>query len=165
MRFNGIITDLISTPTGIPRGSPLSPILYILYNCDLLGISKRGKQIELGFIDDILYRIQNKTANSELERFLIRSEQWRKRHGAQFEKSKICANTFHGNRIGTSEASITIGETTIHPSSEAKYLGIIFDQKLKFRSHVEQIVRKETKYALAKSRWGPEFKYLSRHMH
>ena len=28
MRFNGIMTDFIPTPIGIPQGSPLSPILY-----------------------------------------------------------------------------------------------------------------------------------------
>ena len=60
-----------------------------------------------------------------------------------------------------------VGRTTIHPSTEAKYLGVTFDQKLKFRTHIEQIVAKATKYALAvagiaKSRWGPEFKCLRR---
>ena len=65
------------------------------------------------------------------------------------------------------EATITIDGTTIHPSSEAKYLGIIFDWKLKFRSQISQIVAKGTKYALtisdiAKSKWGPEFKHLRR---
>src|SRR6266516_7185490 len=42
---------------------------------------------------------------------------------------------------------------------------VIFDQKLKFHTHVKQVVAKGTKYTLtisgiAKSRWGPEFKYL-----
>ena len=62
MRFNGITTECIPTPTGIPQGSPLSPILYVLYNSDLLDIPKKGKQLGLGFIDDILYGVQNKTA-------------------------------------------------------------------------------------------------------
>ena len=65
------------------------------------------------------------------------------------------------------EATVTIGGATIQPSPEAKYLGVTFDQKLKFRTHIEQIVAKTTKYALAiagiaKSRWGPEFKCLRR---
>src|SRR5437667_12876628 len=55
MRFNGITTDPIPTPTGIPQGSPLSPILYVLYNSDLLDIPKRRNHLGLGFIDDILY--------------------------------------------------------------------------------------------------------------
>jgi len=91
MRFNGITTDHIPTPTGIPQGSPLSPILYILYNSDLLDIPKREGQLGLGYIDDILYGVQNKMAlgiTRELKQLLIKSEQWRQRHGAQFEKSK-----------------------------------------------------------------------------
>ena len=65
------------------------------------------------------------------------------------------------------DATVTIDGIKIHPSPEAKYLGITFDQKLKFRTHLGQIVAKGTKYALAiariaKSKWGPEFKYLRR---
>ena len=103
----------------------------------------------------------------ELERLLTRSEQWRQRHGAQFEKSKYVLIHFTRNTSIRVEATITIDRTTIHPSREAKYLGVTFDQKLKFRSHVEQVVAKGTKYALAiagiaKSEWGPEFKHLRR---
>jgi hypothetical protein len=29
-------TESFSTPTGIPQGSPMSPILYLLYNCPLI---------------------------------------------------------------------------------------------------------------------------------
>jgi len=130
MRFNGITTDLIPTPTGIPQGSPLSPILYILYNSDLLEIPKGRKQLGLGFIDDILYGVQNKTAmanSSELERLLARSETWRQRHGAQFEKSKYVLIHFTRNPLAQVEATVTIGGTTIHPSPEARYLDVTFD--------------------------------------
>ena len=30
------MTESFSTPTGIPQGSPMSPILYLLYNCPLI---------------------------------------------------------------------------------------------------------------------------------
>jgi len=169
MRFNGITTHSIPTPTGIPQGSPLSPILYILYNSDLLEIPNK-KQLGLGFIDDILYGVQNKTANAnakELQRLLTKSEQWRRQHGAQFEKSKYVLIHFTRNTAAQTKASVTISGTTIHPSTEGKYLGVTFDQKLKFKSHIKQTLTKGTKYALAiagiaKSKWGPEFKHLKR---
>ena len=173
MRFNGITTESINTPTGIPQGSPLSPILYVLYNSDLLDIPKKGKQLGLGFIDDVLYGVQNKTAMTnagELEQLLAKSEKWRQRHGAQFEQSKYVLIHFTRTtsaQIEAMEAAVKINGITIQSSKEAKYLGVIFDQKLKFHSHIDHIIAKRTKYALAiagiaKSRWGPEFKYLRR---
>ena len=170
MRFNGINTDRIPTPTGIPQGSPLSPILYILYNSDLLDIPEEEKQLGLGYIDDILYGVQNKTAMGnarELKRLLDKSEQWRRQHGAQFEKSKYVLIHFTRNSTIRTKASVIIDGTRIQPSMEAKYLGVTFDQKLKFHTHVKQVMAKATKYALAiagiaKSRWGPKFKYLRR---
>ena len=168
MRFNGITTDPISTPTGIPQGSPLSPILYVLYNSDLLDFPKGRKQLGLGFIDDILYGAQNKTATAnaaELEHLLTKAEQWRRQHGAQFEKSKYMLIHFSRVTSAKLEAPVTTEGTTIHPCLEAKYLGVTFDRKLKFRSHSDNIVAKGTKYALAiagiaKSSWGPSFKHL-----
>ena len=173
MRFNGITTESINTPTGIPQGSPLSPILYVLYNSDLLDIPKKGKQLGLGFIDDVLYGVQNKTAMTnagELEQLLAKSEKWRQRHGAQFEQSKYVLIHFTRTtsaQIEAVEAAVKINGITIQSSKEAKYLGVIFDQKLKFHSHIDHVIAKRTKYALAiaeiaKSRWGPEFKYLRR---
>ena len=96
----------------------------------------------------------------ELGRLLVKTEQWRQQHGAQFEKSKYVLIHFTRNSSVKVEASVTIGEIRIEPSQEAKYLGVTFDDKLKFHSHIKQVVAKVTKYALtiagiAKSRWGP----------
>jgi len=65
------------------------------------------------------------------------------------------------------KASITIDEAKIRSSLKAKYLDVIFDQKLKFRSHINYAVAKDIKHAsaiagIAKSKWRPEFKYLRR---
>jgi retron-type reverse transcriptase len=62
LRFNGITSETIPTPAGTPQGSPLSPILYIYYNGDLLDITRRYPYCHsLGFIDDIAYGIQGQS--------------------------------------------------------------------------------------------------------
>ena len=51
IKFKRVQSTSFPTPTGVPQGSSLSPILYIYYNADLLDIPP-GK-LALGFIDDI----------------------------------------------------------------------------------------------------------------
>ena len=38
LRFNDFTSTPIATPAGTPQGSPLSPLLYMFYNGDLLDI-------------------------------------------------------------------------------------------------------------------------------
>ena len=38
LRFNGVESERICTNAGVPQGSPISPILYMFYNADLLDI-------------------------------------------------------------------------------------------------------------------------------
>ena len=58
LQFNGAKSGRISTPAGVPQGSPLSPLLYMYYNADLLDIASRHEGKSLGFIDDITYGIE-----------------------------------------------------------------------------------------------------------
>lgn len=169
LKFNGTTSESFVTLAGVPQGSPLSPILYIFYNADLLDIPHH-EELGLGFIDDIGYGVKGATAAGnigKLANMLEKAETWRQKHGAQFEKSKYVLIHFTRNKATNTDASITVDGITIHPADEAKYLGVIFDNDLKYRAHVDQIVKKGTKFALAiagiaKSTWGAKFKHLRR---
>jgi hypothetical protein len=144
------------------------------YNADLLEIPQQinhnMEDLSLGFIDDITYGVAGLTDEGNVDRLqtiLTRVEQWRRRHGAQFEPSKYVLVHFirksRGNR--QTNASITISGTTVQPSSEVKYLGVIFDKGLRFTSHLQYITKKGTKFALAmtsvgKQAWGPQYNHM-----
>jgi hypothetical protein len=120
----------------------------------------------LGFIDDIIYGIEdftNKGNMRKLKQLLREMEEWRKKHGVQFETSKYILVHFIRNYNRTTNAAITIGNITIEPSDEAKYLGVIFDKELRFKTHLQYIIKKDTKAAMAlssivKSSWGVQYK-------
>lgn len=165
IQFNGAKSEIIPMPAGIPQGSPMSPMLYMYYNADLLDIPHQGTS--LGFIDDVTYGVQGTTARgnaSKLKNTLEKAEEWRKKHGAQFEPSKYVLIHFTHNHRQATNSKITINGNTIEPTTEAKYLGVIFDQKLQFKAHLQYITKKRTSVAMAlssiiKSNWGAQYKY------
>jgi ribonuclease HI len=141
----------------------------VKYNAELLEIPK-APDLALGFIDDIAYGISGQTAQNNVERLqmiLTKSEEWKEKHGAQFEPSKYMLIHFTRNTRHDVTASIRINDTTIAPGKEARYLGVIFDEKLKFHAHLDYVTKKGTKFALALSSiaritWGTPFKYMRR---
>ena len=168
LQFNGTRSESMATPAGVPQGSPLSPLLYMYYNADLLEIAPQHQGIRLGFIDDIAYGIQGNSGRAnvrKLKLILNEAEVWRKKHGAQFEPSKYVLIHFTRNKTSESMASITINGTKIEPSREVKYLDVIFDQKLLFHSHLQHVIKKGTNatmalFSIAKRSWGAPYKYI-----
>lgn len=52
--FDGRESSPISVDVGIPQGSPVSPILFLFYNAELLEIGNaHAKVTALGFVDDV----------------------------------------------------------------------------------------------------------------
>lgn len=117
------------------------------YNADLLDIIEEQKEDEigLGFIDDIVYRVERESDMEnarKLKKILKKAEVWRKKHGAQFERSKYVLIHFTRNWRQSITANITINGTTINPSAEAKYLGVFFDQQLWFKAQLQHAIKK-----------------------
>ena len=169
LQFNGAISHEIPVPAGILQGSPLSPLLYLYYNVGALDIMEGQKDtLGMGFVDDIVYGVtgrKDKGNVQKLKTILDKAEEWRKRHRVQFETTKYVLVHFTRNHRLSTKAPITVGTTMIQPSTEAKYLGVIFDKQLLFRSHLQQVIKKGTSAALvlssiASCKWGTPYRFV-----
>lgn len=58
VKTNKHTTSKLSIDLGLPQGSPLSSILYLFYNADLLENSAAKRVEAQGFIDDITWPLR-----------------------------------------------------------------------------------------------------------
>jgi ribonuclease HI len=94
---NGYLSEAFPTPTGIPQGSPISPILFLLFNaplvraCTLRGLHY-GESEAYGWVDDVcILAISNSYAENVqlLEKALQRADTWARKHAAKFAPDKF----------------------------------------------------------------------------
>ena len=94
-----------------------------------------------------------------LQNAINKTQEWTMKHGFTFSTDKTVAMVFHNKRGLQQEPSLKIGNINMLP--EKKFLGLIYDQKLNWRAHVEYIRRKGIKAldilkVLSHSSWGAD---------
>ncbi|PWI64598.1 hypothetical protein PCL_09492 [Purpureocillium lilacinum] len=106
--------------TGEPQRSPLSPILYLFYNADLLDRCKQDENTAAtGFIDDVAILAWAKTTEESctlLRAALREAEDWASSHASVFASDKFQLTHFTRakSRIDTSTSLRTRwGQTTV----------------------------------------------------
>jgi Reverse transcriptase (RNA-dependent DNA polymerase) len=156
----------ISTPTGIPQGSPISPILYLIYNADLLEDTQEDGVVSSGWVDDVSLMAAGTTElemTTKLEWASGIADDWAKRHASIFDTKKYKLIHFVNPRSTTKPAFRPIrlqDGTQIEATKHAeRYLGIWLDPDLTFQIHREKAVAKagtslQALQGLAGSTWG-----------
>lgn len=135
---------------GIPQGSPLSPILYLLFNADLLQLPSARTDPTSGFIDDVAKLVVTNTVIDNiitLNSFLRDADTWGINNGSRYDYPKFQLIHFWGrkNRPEGEEFSLQFRSHTIKPSLTAKYLGVLLDEKLSFKYHIEMALARGTR--------------------
>lgn len=166
--IQGKETDPFSIEYGVPQGSTLSPILFLLYASQLLEICNRPKDriSAIGFADDshiLTYSKSTETNCRTLERIHNECLVWARRHGMSFAPQKYELTHFTRSRTKFNlQASASFNGIHKEPSKEVKVLGVWLDSKLRWTSHARELTRKADRQigALARitaSTWGAAF--------
>ena len=153
LSFDDYISDLIEINNGNNQGCPLSMIFYAFYNAGLLEISPPSSKDEyqFGFVDDVALLATGanlEETHAKLKDMMTRpggAFDWSETHHSQFELSKLALMDFspkpHQNTPLTLILPRSNRTTTINPVRTYKFLGVLFDPKLKWGAQTERAAR------------------------
>ena len=138
--FQGSTSPNIFNDHGVPQGSVLGAILFIIYIND---IKKALKYCDIKlFADDTLIYIHGKDINILTERInedLAQIEIWMNENDLKLNTTKTKVMIIGNNIIND---DIKINNTILEIVNEYKYLGVIIDNKLKFDKYARYICNK-----------------------
>jgi ribonuclease HI len=154
IRFDDYQTEIAPLDNaGLAQGSPLSPILFTLFNNDLVDQPVDSKGGASAFIDDYFRWRVGWSAEENLARIQLedipRIEAWARRTGSCFAAEKTELIHITRKRKEQCQGELIMNGKAIKPSTTAKLLGIIFDHELRWKPHVQQAVKRATKVNLA----------------
>lgn len=140
MVFNESRCNGFSPGSGVPQGSILGPLLFLIFINDL---GSELKSNYLMFADDLkIYRkIKTVLDCVELQRDLITLQNWCDRNSLHLNISKCQFISFSTKRMPI-DFSYVLNNTELKRVYEIKDLGVTFDSKLRFDIHIRNIVAK-----------------------
>ena len=154
--LNGQASEWQMVSSGVPQGSVLGPLLFLIYINDI--VDNINCDVRLFADDKSLFSIVNDATQTALKisEDLDKIKKWALQWKMEFNADKTEEVIFSAKKQQPFHPSIEPGNQIITRKNEHKHLGVILDSKLNFQSQVRE--------AVIKARRGISLiKYLSKY--
>ncbi|KAK9889372.1 hypothetical protein WA026_004648 [Henosepilachna vigintioctopunctata] len=142
---DGYISKYLNTSMGVPQGSILGPLLFILYINDLPRVLPHNANTTI-YADDtniVITATNEAAAMQDCKHSFKVVKNWCNQNRLIINVNKTDCIFFQTDRsVRRAPRSLTLEDIELPMASSAKFLGVYLDCKLKFKEHIDYLTRR-----------------------